>query len=1080
MTKAYVLTLRFCCYVVVFFAGAGSQVLHSYADDTDIYLGSSTASNASYVMLALDYRQDLSGPFCKANGPSAKQCKNLLNTPATFTFLQALDAAINGVPNGPLQGDFDGDGLRDSAFYMASFEASKLQALVAVTRAVFQDLSGVNVGLMISNKDNGGTILRRYREFQAGDTNGAKQELINILLNLPTPTPSNSHESQPKEMHFEWYSYINGMPIQLGKNTAQNFNRTNNPAPDSFLYRGSNYPSPFISAPQNFECTQFYEVYMTSGNETGTDSDLTRQIQSNMSIAAANKYEDMVGYMANNDMLPNTDGVQSLKTFFIHVDGNGGGNTKAARWAQAAGTQDDFVVLSGNANELVNVQRALKNAFMHATPTSATFVSSSIPTNVFNRAQPLDDFYVALFEPGTSERWAGNIKKFKLKDSNNDSNFNTIIDFNNMAAFDTTDGKVANNALSFWTVPDQLPEPNLDLGEIENTDGRTVTRGGAGQKIPGFLNDDVGMFNAPGFRQVFIEASSGSQWNDFDANITTATNLQTLLGAATPQKALNLIAWARGVDVDNEDNDFSITDARPWILGAPIHSRPLPINYGAVGGYTVNNPNIRIFFGTNDGFFHGLENTTIAGGESGKEIFSFIPRELLGNLAILRANDGSNRLPYGMDGEPVALVIDNNANGNIEVDKADKVFVYIGMRRGGKSYYAFDVSNPSATPTLQWKITKTTNGDFDELGYTFSTPTVAKVRFDGTDRDVLIFAGGFDLKKDNSAGSGRGPDDEGNAIYIVDAFTGELIWKVTGKSANGNINSNTRLYDATLSHSIPSAVTVFDSNSNGIVDRLYVGDTGSVVWRVDLPEGFEPNHRKDHWSITKLGNFWSASGSQDRRFFHPPDIVKTKDSLGSYDGIIIQTGDRANPTETRDKNYVFYIKDRNIQSGAPPALPGTPAEGVLNINDLADTTTCVNAGCVMLNYSNGWKIELEGRGEKGLSSPVVVNGKVFFTTYTPSISTNSCSAPEGGGQLYIVDIQDGAAAFGLAREFTLGAGIPAAVTAVGHDTVIIPSTGIINPFALAATPSSTPVKPIQAGGNNTFIISWNELGIDVL
>ena len=381
---------------------------------------------------------------------------------------------------------------------------------------------------------------------------------------------------------------------------------------------------------------------------------------------------------------------------------------------------------------------------------------------------------------------------------------------------------------------------------------------------------------------------------------------------------------------------------------------------------------------------------------------------------------------------------------------------------------------------MQWKITKTTNGDFDELGYTFSTPRVAKVRFDGANRDVLIFAGGFDLKKDNSAGLGRGPDDEGNAIYIVDAFTGELIWKVTGNSANGNINSNTRLYDATLSHSIPSAVTVLDSNSNGVVDRLYVGDTGSVVWRVDLPEGFEPNHRKDHWTITKLGNFWSASGSQDRRFFHPPDVVQTKDSQGSYDGIIIQTGDRANPTETRDKNYVFYIKDRNIRSGTPPELPGTAAEGVLNIHDLADTTACVNSGCVMLNYSKGWKIELEGRGEKGLSSPVVVDGKVFFTTYTPGISTNSCSAPEGGGQLYIVDIQDGAASFGLARDFTLGPGIPASVTAVGHDTVIIPSTGIINPFALAATSSSTPVKPIQTGGDNIFIISWNELGIDVL
>lgn len=128
MTTSYNFAVRVCCYGIVFMSCVGSLVSNCFADDTDIYLGSSTASNASYVMLALDYRQDLSGPFCKANGSADKQCTNLLNTPATFTFLQALDAAINGAPTGIMQGDADGDGLRDSVADMAPFEASKLQA----------------------------------------------------------------------------------------------------------------------------------------------------------------------------------------------------------------------------------------------------------------------------------------------------------------------------------------------------------------------------------------------------------------------------------------------------------------------------------------------------------------------------------------------------------------------------------------------------------------------------------------------------------------------------------------------------------------------------------------------------------------------------------------------------------------------------------------------------------------------------------------------------------------------------------------------------------------------------------------
>jgi type IV pilus assembly protein PilY1 len=873
---------------------------------------------------------------------------------------------------------------------------------------------------------------------------------------------------------------VEGGTDVFGKETTSNFNGTNIPAPDANLYRGTHYPSPFTTVPENFECTQFYEVYITSGNETGTDADLTLQIEGNLNRAAATSFESMVGFMANEDVLPLTDGDQSLKTWFIHVDGNTSGtNVTPARWARAAGTDSDFMTLTDDADALVNIQRTLRNAFIHATPTSATLVSSSIPTNVFNRAKSLDSFFVALFEPGSSENWPGNIKKFQLTDSNNSDSFNSIVDVNGRSAFDTSDGKIANNALSFWTLGADLPAPNPETSEIAGLDGRAVKRGGAGQKMPGFLNDDVGMNNAPSVRQVYVEASAGTQLDDFNANTTTASALQTLLGAASVQDAMDLIAWARGIDVDNEDNDNSVTDTRPWLLGGVLHSRPLPINYGAVNGYSQDNPNIRIFYGSNDGFFHIIENTTTGGDESGKEVFSFIPRELLGNLSILRNNNGSHRLPYGMDGEPVALVTDNNHDGNI--NNSDSVYIYTGMRRGGKSYYAFDASNPAATPTLQWKITKTTNGDFDELGLTFSTPTVAKVRFENTARDVLIFAGGFDINKDDSAGSiARGPDSEGNAIYIVDAITGDLIWKVTGSGANGSTNNV--LYEAALTHSIPSAISTLDSNSNGIVDRLYVGDTGSVLWRIDLPEGNTPNHRQDNWSITKMANFWSPSGSQDRRFFHAPDIVQTKDAQGNYDGILIQSGDRANPTETRDTNYVFYVKDRNIVSGIPPQPlpPSTAADGIFNITDLADATNCISAACTMLNYHNGWKIELTERGQKGLSSPVIVNGKVFYTTYTPAIRTNSCSAPEGGGQLNIVDLKDGTASFNNSRSYDLGPGIPPSVTTIGYDTVIIPSKGIVDPFALVANPTNTPVKPLQVGGDNLFITSWRELGVDFL
>lgn len=1052
---------------LLFFIILCVSALPGLADDTDIFLNSSSQGNSAHVMLAIDYRQDLSGPYCRSNGNAANRCVNLLNTPTTFTFLQTLDVLVNGVPSGAADGDADGDGLRDSAADMTNFEASKLQALIAVTRAVFENLNGIYVGLMISNNDNGGTILRGYREFVANDTNNAKQELIDILMNLPLPNQGNQyHESQPKEMHYEWYRYINGGEIIYGDQTANNFNGTNTPGPDTSIFNGSDY-----IASSSLACSNLYEVYITSGNETGTDAALTSEISADMSPAAASNFENMVSYMSNNDLLPGIDGIQSLKTWFVQI---GNSAAHADDWAQAAGTDNEYMVISGNANELVDIYTTLSGAFTQISNSSETFVSSSVPVNVFDRSSSLDSYYTAIFEPSGTARWAGNIKKYKLIDSDSDFKYDDIIDVNDLSVYDPDSGKIKNNTLSFWTDSGNLPLANTDIGQISGRDGSFVTLGGAGQQLPGYINDDVGVTNADGGRQIFVEPASGTSLDAFDSNNGVATALETLIGAANTAEAQETIAWARGIDVDDEDGDLNRADARPWILGSPLHSRPLAINYGTTGGYSTTNPNIRIFFGTNSGFFHILENTTTAGVESGEELFAFIPRELLSTLPALRTNASSNQI-YGMDGEPVALVNDINNDGNIA--GSDEVYVYAGMRRGGKSYYALDVSNPSSTPSLQWKITKTNGGNFDELGYTFSTPRSVKIRYDGTNRDVLIFAGGFDLQKDNSAGStARGPDSEGNAIYIVDARTGSLIWKVTGQSA---LSSNTVLYEPELTHSIPSAVTTLDSNRNGVVDRLYVGDTGSVVWRVDLPEGSDPNHRRNNWTITKLGNFWNPSGSQDRRFFHPPDIVSTKDAAGSYDGIVIVSGDRANPTETRDSNYVFMIKDRWVTSGNPPPPSSPASEGVITEDDLADVTTpCTTAPCSILDLSNGWKIELEGRGEKGLAQPLVVSGKIFYTTYTPSSSVIACSPPQGQGQLNIVDLSDGSASFNGVRGLALGPGIPSAVVPIGPNSVLVPSTGVIDPFDPPSDLSKR--KILEVGGKVVYKLFWRATGRDQL
>ena len=97
-----------------------------------------------------------------------------------------------------------------------------------------------------------------------------------------------------------------------------------------------------------------------------------------------------------------------------------------------------------------------------------------------------------------------------------------------------------------------------------------------------------------------------------------------------------------------------------------------------------------------------------------------------------------------------------------------------------------------------------------------------------------------------------------------------------------------------------------------------------------------------------------------------------------------------------------------------------------------------------LQNANGYYFDLVEPGEKGLSSPIVLGGTVFFTTYLPEQVVNiaACSLAEGGGLLYGVNVLDGSAVFNwddvgdedsltvTDRTLTLGSGIPSSAVPV--------------------------------------------------
>jgi len=264
---------------------------------------------------------------------------------------------------------------------------------------------------------------------------------------------------------------------------------------------------------------------------------------------------------------------------------------------------------------------------------------------------------------------------------------------------------------------------------------------------------------------------------------------------------------------------------------------------------------------------------------------------------------------------------------------------------------------------------------------------------------VIMFGGGYDMNKDLRGNVGTN-DSIGNAIYVVNAETGQLIWKATGGSGGA---SAMEFQHPDLVDSIPSTLTTADTDGDGFTDRILVGDTGGNVWRADLAGSDSAN-----WKLTLLASLGRHSAgatgkASDRRFFHRPDLVQAKDENGSFDAVLIGSGDRADPLDSGGTavNYFYMIKDRNVSAGSSTDTSIQPLQ-------LADVTSdCLQSGSCAPDLTYGWALQMEANGEKVLATPLTMSGKVFFTSYMPQgvSKASACSPSEGSGRLYAVSLQ---------------------------------------------------------------------------
>jgi len=727
-------------------------------------------------------------------------------------------------------------------------------------------------------------------------------------------------------------------------------------------------PSPITS-----ECQANYLVYSTDGQGNDLTKTMVGEITGSASCSKFSSYGDMGGqwkqrgcaatavdWILNNDQHPALPGKQTITT---HTMGTFGADAEALQRVASAGG-GKYYDAGDSASGIKDAFNALiQDAIIE---NSVSFTNAAVSISSTNKNDDNEEIYYGLFKPEKTDRWAGNLKSYFLDIDQSARTAtvrsSTLADTKGAGAL-KSDGEFKDDAMSRWSTA---------------ADGGNVTLGGAAFRLP-----------IPSSRKLFVQiGNSRQELTPSNPNISNSR-----LQVANNAERIAALNYIRGLEADG------ITARK--ILGDPLHSTPTLFNYSCKnisGGNCVLNEGERmVVLGTNEGFVHMFDAKT------GVEQWAFMPEDLLPNIKKLKDNATYTKVgihPYGMDNTVVLWVNDVNDNGVIygepgssgALNSGEFVYAYATMRRGGRGLYALDITQKN-NPQLKWHIVGGQTAGFERLGQTWSEPVKTKVKVGATETDVLIFGGGYDdIKNDNDAPYRNGTH-LGNSIYMVDAKSGALLWSAS--SSGGTLT----LPD--MQYSIPARVRVLEKD--GLADQIFVGDTGGQVWRLFINNGNPQSTLVSAGGAQGVFARLGGTGKENaRRFYHEADVTFTKKGGEPVLTVNIGSGYRAHPLSEEVKDRIYSLRTKQLTAGGVASL--------LTEHDLYDATSNSLDGSeeqakAAMAGKNGWYMVLPKKGEKVLSTPLVVKGVVTFNSYVPEKAVG-CSAAMGQNLTYRVRLWD--------------------------------------------------------------------------
>ncbi|MGP9754631.1 pilus assembly protein PilY [Psychrobacter sp. 367] len=686
----------------------------------------------------------------------------------------------------------------------------------------------------------------------------------------------------------------------------------------------------------------------------------------------------------------------------------------------------------------------------------------TIPEDPYRAANQLPYAYLPMLDPSIASAasiWRGNLKKYELNKGTLFGNSSKLLykdvagnlDEKTQDLWQTSDfkveGSIANNNITAGGVYAQLRTPSSSLGSVRSLYVEDYTS--SGNTTPILRKLSVDSSGKPQGFDKLIDAGAYSQLNQRRLlSFLGFTSVLTNDGQPTSTTEVKNLVLTRPT---NETK----------VLGGVVHSKPEAISYSATlddNGRITDTRDDYVLFGSMDGALHLVD------ADDGKEEVAIIPRSML--IAQPEALvDGSIRdrvgEPYfGVDA-PWLVTTDYNFDLPGKQVKVEEVagekgmFAYGGLRMGGEAFYGMNISK-KAEPKMLFTITKaglssttaakSNTVGFERLGQIWNKPTSAKIRMskDADPINVLVFGGGYDMKyEDDSYVPTASAPAKGNAIYVINAQSGELIWSTSGESGSTkNIKTDKMI------NSMVGGITVLDRDNDGLMDHLYAADLGGQVFRAD----FE-NARPEKYGFTEVASFsnkrvtrvLNAAPSTEAfkkyayRFYDRPIVSfyrnegisgQTIANNGKLFALVnVISGNRSAPLSTLRNNNdyanrVYGIIDTDITNADLYKSGFTPVTQNLTEGELVNLATTLGASPseaqknaakvnMIKGSKQGWYYPLtrfDGynnvRHNKGVGDSAVINNLLYTTVYNPDKqygTVASCAAKISGGserQLY--------------------------------------------------------------------------------